>query len=372
MSDKQQLTTAQEKEKVLQILIDQENALQKNQRIADLSEDDFVQYLNLATKKDLVSQASEFTLQELADRDKQQMEEEENLHQGDGGVATAAVIGGVAGGPKGAVALGSAAVAGPAIATVAVGAPVAGGFWLWGKGKEIVRTFKTSYQHDHGANRLGKALWRSVKYPFFKIPLINKMRQDFNFKATPEDRREFKHELMKRRVKNSKDEAIRCAKLIGRGALICGALGGLFGGVAAFETGNFEPLLCITGLSAAIGSAMGACVYPITSLIRMTDKLESKARRGRRLIEQALNYPPVEQSQQIENEKTTAPDELRKVKAQFLSDEALSHMAEKRADKDDGEPNVFNRLHRRSSRQSQKDDLNVAMVSSQSKDSYHS
>ena len=67
MAMKKVLSPDEEKAKVLAQLDLKESALKKKMSPWGLSEEDFVQFLNLATKKDLVSQASDRTLQQIAD-----------------------------------------------------------------------------------------------------------------------------------------------------------------------------------------------------------------------------------------------------------------------------------------------------------------
>ena len=348
MSEQNELDTKKEKEQVLDNLVAQENALKAKQKGAELSEDDFVQYLNLATKKFLVSRASDLTLQQLAEKDEKerQAEKKDNQAGSNDGVVTAATVGALTGGVQGAAAMGVAASAGSSLAALVIGAPIGAGIWLWGKGKEIGRTFKTSYQNDSGKNRLGRALWRAIKYPLFKVPLVNKMRQDFNFKATPQERLEFKKEAKQNMLNSLKKEAIILGKFAGAGALFFGTVTGLMGGAAAITSGNVGAFTEMLGIGLTIGSALGTCVYPMFGVIRAVDKIEAKSKRGRRLIEQALNYPPVKQMVQSE-EKTADADERHDVKARFRTDQSLAHLAEKSIGKDDGMPNVFDKLRNR-------------------------
>lgn len=336
------LTTVQEKEKVLSQLEMKKTALLKKIKTADLSEDDFLQFLNLATKMDLVANAEEKTLQEIADEQKKQMQKSQTGEAD--GTATAAVVGGAAGGLEGAATFGVASMAAPGILMLTIGTPVAMGRWCWGKAKEIKRTFNASYQNDESKNRFGKALWRSLKYPLFHVPLINKMRQDMNFTATPKERAAFSDELEKKRIRLGKNEIKRLAKYAAYPALVAFGTMSMFvqglGAVNGFDTWSFYMGGSLILDATILGAALGVCAYPFFQAGRALMKIEPKSVKGRRLIEQALNYPAVDMQEKKKQTKKTRDE----VKAQLTSDKAKAEIAEKTAGKDDGSENAFKRV----------------------------
>lgn len=290
MGTKKSLTPAEENAKVLAQLELKESALKKKLGPWGLTEEDFVQFLNLETKKDLVAHASDKTLQQIADDKKETNKEidkslsEHPRH----GLMDYLVLG-----PSGVVYLDLLVLGVTAAGAIGIGVPYLCGRYVYGKTGEMVRTFKASYKNDPNSGKFFRAMRRAFEYPFFRVPLINKMRRDMFFDGGPVKREGFRYQLKERRKNHVKNAAKLFKKSFMWAGGICGTIGAWIGFCDYGMTAAALPLVG-KGLLWGAGISTALCVG--VGIAKVISSIESKAIRGRRLVEQEFEYPPVKEN----------------------------------------------------------------------------
>lgn len=310
MGTQKSLTPAEEKAKVLAQLELKESALRKKLG-PGLTEDDFVQFLNLETKKDLVAHASEKTLQQIADDKKKASEEADKgeFKNSGHGLMDYIVLG-----PSGVVYLDLLVMGATAVGAIGIGVPYLCGRYVCGKAGEMVRTFKTSYKNDPNSGKFFRALRRAFEYPIFRVPLINKMRRDMFFDGGPIKRDGFKYQLKARRKNHLKNGMDLFKKSFMWAGGICGAIGAWIGFSANGMTAAALPLV---GKGVLWGAGISAALCVGVGIAKVISSIESKAIRGRRLVEQEFDYPPVrenveqkEETVEVSSQQEMSQDDL--------------------------------------------------------------